>query len=545
MTGNGHRLRVVLCWHMHQPEYRDPASGQWLASWTLLHAIKDYTDMAAHLEARPEACAVVNFSPVLLDQIEDLGARLAEWAATGAPPGDPLFDALVEAPGARSPAGRRALADACLAARRPRLLARFPEYRRRVEARAGAGNGGDANGHANANDDSANADADLAAWQLLAWLGESVRGTDHRAIDLLGRSGGFDPQDRHRLATLVADTVRALPGRYRALAGQGRVEISTSPWTHPILPLLLDLRCAWDATPGRPLPRATAYPGGSQRVEQQLAAARELHRRRFGQWPAGCWLPEAAASDVALARVGAAGFAWTVVSAATLRRSFGDAFVSGGRLQRPGRGDGANPVVFFRDDGLSDRIGFEYQRWPAGDAVADMVQRLEDIAASRDGQCGVVTLALDGENAWEHYPDNGWEFLSGLYSALAGHSGLELTTFSRCLADPRLPVAPFGRLLAGSWAGGDLSHWIGSEATNRAWDRLVEAKLLFDRHGGRHDAQAVRQLAVCEGSDWFWWADGDVVAEASARFHRLFDIHLAGLHRALGCEPPDQTPGPH
>jgi alpha-amylase/alpha-mannosidase (GH57 family) len=280
-------------------------------------------------------------------------------------------------------------------------------------------------------------------------------------------------------------------------------------------------------------------------VEQQLAAARELHWRRFGQWPAGCWLPEAAASDAALASVGAAGFEWTVVSAATLRRSFGDAFLSGGRLQRPGRRDGARPVVFFRDDGLSDRIGFEYQRWPARDAVADLVRRLEDIAASGDAQGGVVTLALDGENAWEHYPDNGWEFLSGLYAALAGHPSLDLTTFSRCLADPRLPVSVLGRLLAGSWAGGDLSHWIGNEAANRAWDRLVDAKLLFDRHDGRSDAQAVRQLAVCEGSDWFWWADGDANGEASARFHRLFEAQLAGLHRALGCDPPDQAPGPH
>lgn len=535
MTGNGHRLRVVLCWHMHQPEYRDPASGQWLASWTLLHALKDYTDMAAHLEARPGACAVVNFSPVLLDQLEGLGAQLAQWAANGAATGEPLFDALVEAPGARTPAGRRGLVDACLAARRPRILARFPEYRQRVEARAGGRNGD------NAGED----DADLAAWQLLAWLGESVRGSDAGVVDLLARTGGFNRQDRHRLATLVAETVQALPGRYRELSAQGRVELSTSPWTHPILPLLLDLRCAWDATPGRPQPLASTYPGGARRAEQQLVAARELHRRRFGLWPAGCWLPEAAVSDDALARVGASGFAWTVASAATLRRSFGDSFVSGDRLLHPGHRDGANPVVFFRDDGLSDRIGFEYQRWAPVDAVADLVQRLEDIAARRDGQGGVVTLALDGENAWEHYPDNGWAFLSGLYAALDGHASLELTTFSRCLADPGTAVSTFGRLLAGSWAGGDLSHWIGSEAANRAWNRLVQAKLLFDRHGGHDDADAVRQLAVCEGSDWFWWADGDAEADASARFHRLYDIHLAGLYRALGCEPPDQPREPH
>lgn len=538
MAGGGRRLRVVLCWHMHQPEYRDPGSGHWLASWTLLHAIKDYADMAAHLEARPGACAVVNFTPVLLDQIEDLGARLGQWAVTGDAVGEPLFDALVQAPGAATAAARRALVDACLSARRPRILERFPEYRRRIEAHAGADRGQGTGG-----DDAGS--ADLAAWQLQAWLGESVRNADARAADLLARTGPFDQQDRRRLATLVADTVRALPGRYRALGEQGRVELSTSPWTHPILPLLLDLRCAWDATPGRPLPNASTYPGGALRVDQQLAAARELHRRRFGQWPAGCWLPEAAVSDDALARVGAAGFSWTVVSAATLSRSFGNTFVSGDRLQCPGRRDGANPVVFFRDDALSDRIGFEYQHWQAGDAVADLVRRLEEIAVRREGKGGVVTLALDGENAWEHYPGNGWDFLSGLYAALDGHGSLELSTFSRCLADPPMPVATFGRLLAGSWAGGDLSHWIGSEATNRAWSRLVEAKRLFDLHGGRDDPQALRQLAVCEGSDWFWWAEGEADGEASARFHRLFDIHLAGLHRALGCEPPDQAPGPH
>lgn len=530
----GERLRVVLCWHMHQPDYRDPVGGAFMAPWVYLHALKDYTDMAAHLEARPATRATIDFTPVLLEQLDDYIRRLALARRGGHAVGDPLLDALAKPVLDLDTNSRQTLVAACLHAQRQRMIGRHPAYQRLSELAEFALERREAFAYLD--------DAfvfDLLVWYHLAWLGESVRRSDRRCAALIAKGGHFDAHDRAVLLDLVQEQLAALIPRYRALAEQGRIELATVPYAHPILPLLLAFDSAREARPDISLPTAARYPGGDVRAQRQLARASEVHRAQFGQGPIGCWSSEAAISAAALDQLATAGFRWTVSSQAVLRHSLDTPAMGSEQMHRPYRLHDAGTAIFFRDDELSDRIGFVYKDWAAHDAVADLIHRLEALKHIQAEPGRVVVLALDGENAWEHYEANGEAFLGNLYAALSDHPNLEMTTLGRCLDDPGVPMRRLERVVAGSWIHGDLGTWIGRRGKNRAWDMLVDAKHCFDRADPAAQAAAERQLAVCEGSDWFWWLDEHHAEVEVARYERLYRVQLAGLHHLLGCVPPD------
>jgi alpha-amylase/alpha-mannosidase (GH57 family) len=525
-------LRVVLLWHMHQPDYRDPDSRAFHRPWTFLHALKDYSDMAAHLERHPRVAAVVNFSPILLDQLADLTVRLRIHQESGAAIGEPLLDALAGPTLVGDPAARRALLGACLHANETHQIGRFPLFRELVEiARATLADG------APQPEDSAV--LDLVTWYHLAWLGETLRREDPRVQRLVEQGRNFSPADRRELLGIVLELIGGLRTRFATLAGRGQVELSLSPWGHPILPLLLDLAAGRQTQPHAPLPRAHQYPGGETRARWHLAAGLTTFRQFFGRIPAGCWPSEGAVCERSVALIGESGLGWVATGQRVLLNSLQPPPESSDRLHRPYQLKPGGPWIFFRDDQLSDRIGFVYQSWHGDDAAADLVERLERIAAEPAAPGRVVTIALDGENPWDHYPANGYYFLSALYRALGAHPTLRMTTPSRCLRDPELRPALLPRLVAGSWVHGDLATWIGDPDKNRAWDLLVQAKRTFDQHAGSDPSPALlRQLAVCEGSDWFWWPGTYNPAEAVAAFEQLYRRQLAGLYRLLGVRIP-------
>lgn len=202
-------------------------------------------------------------------------------------------------------------------------------------------------------------------------------------------------------------------------------------------------------------------------------------------------------------------------------------------------------MQLFRDDGLSDLIGFTYASWHADDAVANFIQHLESIANANEGPEGrVVSIIMDGENAWEYYPCNGWFFLSALYKRLSDHPRLKLTTFSEGLNSVNRP-AELSEVVAGSWVYGTFTTWVGDPDKNRAWEMLVEAKRKFDQviESGRLDEarqeQAILQLAHCEGSDWFWWFGDYNPGDTVSDFERLFRLQLTHLYQLLGETPPE------
>lgn len=533
-------LQVVLCWHMHQPEYRDPRTGVFEQPWTLLHGLKDYTDMAAHLERVEGARAVVNFSPLLIEQIDALATQLAEFLHGGAEPGEPLLAALGTGP-PTEPAARTRLLKRCLQIN-PKQLERFPPLARlSALARAAL--------------DQPGAEhwlrheflTDLVSWYLLAWLGEAAERDDERARQLRQCERGFDAGQRRQLLELIHDQLAGIIPRWRALAEAGDVELSCNPYAHPILPLLADFASAREARPETELP-AGDYPDGLARARVHIERAATVHQAHFGIPARGCWPSEGGISDTALKQIGEAGFSWCATGEQVLRHSLDVDAPGSDLLHRPWRVGPDGPLVFFRDDGLSDAIGFTYQDWHADDAVADLIGHLERIADDPDAGSGrVVPIVLDGENAWEHYPDNAWHFLDALYRGLAEHPRIELTTFGAVAHQPDVSGGELEHVVAGSWVHGSFDTWIGDPQKNRAWELLLAARKAIDEAratGCPWSDTAERQLAVCEASDWFWWPgeynpEGGVTA-----FDALFRRQLAALYEAAGLEAPQTLDEP-
>lgn len=544
------RLPVVLFWHMHQPPYRDALSGRYVLPWTWLHAIKDYTDMAAHLEQVEGARAVVNFTPVLVEQIEDLARAVQANLETGETLPDSLLATLGSAPLPQGADERLALLEACLRADRHNVIRPRTAFAALVEI----------------------ADVvrqpgrigympdqflyDLAVWYHLAWLGESVRRADPRVARLEEKARNFDAADRRELLSLIGELLAGVLPRYRALSEAGRCELAVSPFSHPILPLLIHFEAARESEPHAGRPRASAYPGGAERARWHLQRAVQSHQRVFGVRPRTCWPSEGAVSEAAVAAIEAAGFDCLATSVSVLAPSLA---LSGIQipaahaecerlLNRPWRLPQGNLSCFFRHDGLSDLIGFTYSKWHGDDAAANFVHELAAIARRTEGEPGrAVLVALDGENAWEHYPHNGWYFLRAMYHALATHPHLRLATLAEVVDAQRaqgIAPATLPRLRAGSWVYGTFSTWMGDADKNRGWDLLCEAKQAYDEvmaSGHLDEAERERaglQLAACEASDWYWWF-GDYNPAAAVRdFDELFRHQLTSLYRALGLTPP-------
>jgi alpha-amylase/alpha-mannosidase (GH57 family) len=532
------KLKLVLCWHMHQPEYRDLHSGEFILPWTYLHVIKDYVDMAAHLEAVPEAKAVVNFAPILLEQIEAYANQVSGYLTHGRPLTDHLLAALVDSNLPEDPEARLLLIRNCMRANRERQVDRYPAFKKLVEIAQWLEQHYEALFYVNSQYMS-----DMLVWYHLAWMGETVKLTDNRIKHLIEKSIGYTLHDRHQILEVIGELLANIVYRYKKLARKGQVELSVTPYAHPILPLLLDLKSAHEAMPHAPLPELDVYPGGEERAVWHIEKGIQTFKRFFGFKPKGVWPAEGAVSQQALKMLGGYGFKWAASGGAVLNHSLDQPEnhrPSG--IHHPFKLKKTGIACFFRDDGLSDRIGFEYSKWHADDAVADLIHHLQTIA-DHENKDSVVSIIMDGENAWEYFPYNGYYFLRGLYERLAGHPDIELTTFSECLKN-KAAVKPLSKLLAGSWVYGTFSTWIGSTDKNRGWDMLGDVKKAFDRavdEGRLSESrlkQAELQLAVCEGSDWFWWF-GDYNPEyAVSSFEKQYRLNLTNLYQLLGEEPP-------
>jgi len=534
-------FRVVLCWHMHQPNYCDPGSGEYLSPWVYLHTIKDYTDMAAHLEEAPEGTRVViNFPPVLLEQIQDYADRLQAFLDNGNAIGDPLLDALTAEQLPQDLQQRRDLLTRCLHANQAHMIEPLPAFnslvtmtRAALETEPGPSYLSDTQL------------ADLLVWYHLAWTGETVRRDEPLVAELMEQEGNYSLEDRHALLALISKLVGTLIERYRLLAEQGTIELSASPYTHPMLPLLLDLKSAREAQPGAELPDSSCYPGGEERAIWQLGRARAASRDFFGREPDGCWPSEGGLSERTVALIGEAGFHWTATGQGVLHHSLKKPEPTGDDLHRPRRLPAGGPLCFFRDDGLSDLIGFSYQNWHAGDAVADLIHHLRTIAGNKEARPGrVISIILDGENPWEHYAQNGFHFLRQLYKDLVNCPDLRLMHFRDCVKELEGQVDELPQMVAGSWVHGNFDTWVGDPDKNRAWDLLCQAKSATDKTLPEIDDEErrtaiERQLAVCEGSDWFWWFGDYNPSEAVTEFDALYRRQLIALYELLEQTPPD------
>lgn len=535
MRHSDRQLDVVLCWHMHQPSYE--LDGSFTQPWVYLHALKDYADMAAHLEEVPDARAVVNFVPVLLEQLDHYRQRLNAHVPGHADLGDPLLDALASGRVPEDPAARAELIRSCLQVNEHRVLPRFPVFREL--ARLGKGVEQAAAGYL-----TDQFVLDTLVWFHLAWLGEHARRTDRRVGELQQKARRFDMADRAQLLAVITEQLDSLLQRYTALAESGRVELSMSPWGHPILPLLLNLDAAREAMPDLPLPAAAnQYPDGVARARWHLDQGLKVFEEHFGFRPAGCWPSEGAICNATLELLDEHGFRWTASGGGVMENSLAAAGHSLRCSHLPYQCGEQQLRTFFRDDTLSDLLGFSYKDWSPSDAVSDLLERLEGIADLCDEATPLASIILDGENAWEHYQHNGYEFLRSLYEGIVNHERLNLTTYSEYLDKAPLEAHKLPGAVSGSWVYGTLSTWIGDPEKNRAWDQLIEAKRRWDasvrRSGVSAPEEAKRLLGVCESSDWCWWLGEHHARKTVMRFEALYHDHLRALYRGLDAPVPN------
>ncbi|QDX82338.1 glycoside hydrolase [Denitratisoma sp. DHT3] len=539
-------LDLVFLWHMHQPDYRNHDSGEHVLPWVYLHALKDYADMAAHLERHPAIRAVVNFVPVLVEQIEDY-CRQFELGRFR----DPLLRLLAEPDlDDLSTADRALLLNACFRSNHATMLTPFPRYQRLHDLY----NLLDREGEVALHYLSGSYLADLVTWYHLVWCGESERRQHQLLAELMSKGEGYSLENRQQLLALIGRILQGLIPRYRALQERGQIELSATPQTHPLAPLLLDFQAARESLPEAPLPLAVEYPGGRTRVATQIEQGRQSHQRYFGAAPAGMWPAEGAISTPLLPLLAAGGCRWIASGQGVLRHSLRTQGIRDEQAPYHPWRCGAAPTLtlFFRDERLSDLIGFEYAKWHGRDAARHFVAQLEAIeAAAPEGATPVVSVILDGENAWEHYPYNAYYFFDDLYALLEQHPTIRTATYRELLdRDPPPAAATLPAITAGSWVFGTLSTWIGDADKNRAWDLLCSAKRSYDlvlssgRLSAEERARAEAQLAICESSDWFWWFGDYNPQGAVASFDHLYRDNLRRLYRLLQIQPPPQLDVP-
>ena len=534
-------VRLALLWHMHQPLYREPETGEYLMPWVRLHATRAYNDMAWILERHEQVRCTVNFTPVLLEQLDEYVEGRAR---------DRFLDLTARPASDLAPEERQAILRSFFMVDWENNVQPLPRYRELLQKR-----GRDLRGVDLARLARVFSDAEITDLQVLfnlAWMGFGAL-ADEPALQAL-REKGRD-YGRDDVEALLGAQRRILAGivpRWRHLQERGQVELSSTPYYHPILPLVCDTDSARRALPHVALPPRFAHTDDARwHVREAIAS----HGRRFGRPPAGMWPAEGSVSPEALEVLALEGVRWTASDEGVLLRSLPGDAPRLRSLYRPWRvsaGAGGELPMLFRDRSLSDVIGFTYAKVTARHAVQDFVAHLLAVgeAWAADGQPGPATVGvfLDGENAWEHYPASGHEFLDRLYGALGSSEAIETATMSEATADAPGPVVPW--IHSGSWIEASYRIWIGHSEDRHAWTalgRAREALVQAERSGDvppERLERARRHLYAAEGSDWYWWYGEDFTSELAAEFDALFRGHVIRAALLCGANPPPEALSP-
>ncbi len=536
--------RVAFLWHMQQPSSEDPLDGTLSLPWVRLHALKDYLGMPALVERTDGMRATFALAPVLVDQLERYarGETLEPLQRLSRAPAESLGEHERVAVLRGLPLGARV------------LLSRFPRLVELIEARGPAGD--ERRLREAARRFSVEDLRDLQLLATLAWFDLDWLAGDPELLRLEQKGRGFDESDKARLAARETALLGEVLAGYRRVAAGGRVELCTSPYHHPILPLLCDSASHHEARPGTPLPRRFQHP---EDAHDQIRRAVERHAEVFGEPPQGLWPPEAAISEAALAEMARCGIGWTASDESVLERTVGRPLHRDSRggvrppelLYRPWlrRTEAGDVRVLFRDRALSDLVGFSYSALDPERAAHDLLDRcrrsVELWAEHALPGEPVVGIMLDGENAWEHFRDGGRDFLKLVYEGLVSDPGLRPVTVGEAVTGTEPAELP--RVFAGSWVNAELSTWVAHADHRRAWDLLGECRdaLSAGQHALAADERerAWRIFGAACGSDWFWWYAERETSEDEGEFDRLFRRHLQAIYRLLGQEPPEALLG--
>ncbi|HEV8316793.1 MAG TPA: glycoside hydrolase family 57 protein [Vicinamibacterales bacterium] len=534
--------RVAILWHMHQPFYQDLVTGEHILPWVRMHALKDYYGMVALLREFPTVKVTFNLVPSMLVQLEAFARAEARdrYLEVGLKPAEALTE------------DERAFAiEHFFHAHRPRMIDPYPRY---ADLFAKRGLNGGVSPRIQAAQFSVAEIRDLQVWHKLVWLDPFYLDRDPRVRALLDKGRDFSEEDKATLRIVELQILQRVIPEYSEAAARGQVELSTSPFFHPILPLLCDTDVYLRTHPQSRMPRERFRRPDD--AYEQLVRAVAYHERLFGRRPHGLWPSEGSVSDDMVPLVARAGFRWMATDEEILARTLGRS------LTRDGQGTLEQPEVLykpyivgkdsqavacaFRDHTISDLIGFSYASWAADAAADDFVRRLTEagrrFTIRTGGQTPTIAVILDGENAWEHYEHGGRPFLRALYGRLANDPDIRTVTMGEACATA-VAADALPSIFPGSWINADFYIWIGHADDHRAWSQLAEARRALDAATGVSQpalARALDEMLIAEGSDWFWWYGDDHSSEHDLEFDDLFRRHVRNVYRAIEKPIPEE-----
>jgi alpha-amylase/alpha-mannosidase (GH57 family) len=518
---------------MHQPLYKDLVTGEYRLPWTRFHALKDYYGMVKVLQDFPSVHQTFNLVPSMIVQIQEYASGAAA---------DPFLDCALKPAEELSEAEREFVLRYFFQANPDHLIYRYPRYGELLNVWKACG----ANPQVGRKHFSDRDFRDLQVLSQVAWFDEEFQEHDEEVKALIAKGRDYSLDDQALMARKEREILSAVVPVYKEFAARGQIEISTTPFYHPILPLICDSGIASVSHPGITLPGRFQYP---QDALHQLKSAREFMERQFGLAPVGLWPSEGSVSDEALTLAAEAGFQWAAsdngVLARTIHQDGGPEVTYRSYLwQQKGR----ELRMIFRDHFLSDQVGFVYSRMGAEEAASHFLDRIRENTRPmlERGADVLVPIILDGENAWEYYDRNGRPFLRELYRRIGESSDLAALTVSEALQLD--PPRTLDHIHPGSWINANFDIWIGAEEDNIAWEYLLQARRKFDEVApGVSAAQrdvAYEELLIAEGSDWCWWYGPEHISENRVEFDELYRQHLANVYRSLGLAPPEELSRP-
>jgi alpha-amylase/alpha-mannosidase (GH57 family) len=495
-------ILVSFLWHMHQPFYKDLVRQSYVMPWAYLHGTKDYLGMPALLEDFPDVHQTFNLVPSLLLQLEEYGQGKAQ---------DPSLELVFKPAEELTAEERSSVIERFFPVPTRTMLQPFPRYFELFERRS------DPSRHKSFTDQDIR---DIQVWWTLVWMDQ-----DRRPEELVQKGRDFSEKDKEYLRKLVRKTIRDIIPQYRRMQDRGTIEVSTTPFYHPILPLLIDSRVDGH------VPVEFHFPYDAR---EQLVRAQEFMRERFGKVPQGLWPSEGSVSNDVALLASSIGIQWMATDEGILAKSGIDLnWDNRKRLYRPYK-RGAM-TMFFRDRNLSDLIGFHYMHSPAAEGAADLVRRLKETPGAH------VLIALDGENPWDYYPNSGRDFLRRLYEGIQKEPALKAVTLSEAME--QVPAEKLDWLAPGSWANANFGIWIGHPEDHQAWQWIVRAReALMSRKGHVSPEKwsvAYEELLVAEGSDWMWWFGNDFSSDNDAIFDSLFRQHIGNIFHLIDLPVPE------
>ncbi len=527
-------LNIAFLWHMHQPYYKNPFSGIYTLPWVRLHGVKDYLDTLKILEEFPHIKQTFNVVPSLLEQLNDYIENKAM---------DRHLELTLKHPGSLTVEERIFIVEYFFLANWDTMVKPYPRYYELLVKR----------GLRYSKDDIGRTiryftDHDIRDLQVLfnlSWIDPMFRESDPFLKALVNKERDYTEEEKGILISKQFDILKQIIPEYRKLSSSGQIEISVSPFYHPILPLLWDTDSARIAMPRVKLPKKRfSHP---EDAISQIRMGIAFFEKTFGFKPNGMWPSEGSVSEEVADAISKERIKWIATDEEVLGRSLErplrnneGTVIDPDSLYRPYRY--ANLSLFFRDHRLSDQIGFVYASWSAEKAVDDFISRLSQIRGSLPkNEPYIVPVILDGENAWEYYQNDGQDFLKTLYTALSNDRRFKTVTMSEYIEEHG-PGVPLKKLHAGSWINSDFHVWIGHEEDNLAWDYLSLARDDLDAYAKNHPetdlSEAWKALYAAEGSDWNWWYGDEHTTESQEEFDELFRNYLMKVYEVIGGTVP-------